>query len=291
MVDVLPGGVFHGGVGASMSGVVESWRRMFFHKTATVSKSLAIMLFNLSSPFFLRPFAVCAAAAAISGFAPVEAALVTYDINEFVSGLTLSGTFAGQPIVAQSPGSLFDLWDGTITGDLVAGTLTFSGGSSVVALANPSGPFAPGGFGVENYGGQVPAFSAVAAARDMVFDFTAGSVTHGVAAAGTNTVTTLVGRSDYFVAPATSGISSFVGAVALNQSPGIVSIAESAGVETLSLPLSFTYASSNGLVQTFTGTLVATRPVPEPTSALLAAAGVAIVATRRRRSPIKPQRD
>ena len=249
------------------------------------------MLFYPFTSFSRRSFVALAAAAALLGCPLADAALVTYDINEALSGLTLSGTFLGQPIVAQSPGSLFDLWDGTITGDLVSGTLTFSGGSSVVALANPAGPFGPVGSGVENYGGQVPAFSAVAAARDMVFDFTSGSVTHGVSAAGTSTVTTLVGRSDYFVAPATSGSSSFVGAVALNQSPGIVSIAELAGVETMSLPLSFTYASSNGLVQTFAGTLVATRTVPEPTSALLAAAGVAIVATRRLRSPIKPQRD
>lgn len=248
------------------------------------------MSFNLTASFSRRPFAVLAAAAALLGCSHTQAALVTYDINEALSGLTLSGTFSGQPILEQSPGSLFDLWDGTITGDLVGGTLTFAGGSSVVALANPKGPFGPAGFGVDNYGGQVPAFTASAASRDMVFDFTSGSVTHGVAAAGASTVTTLMGRSDYFVAPTTSGTSSFVGAIALNQSPGLVSIAQSAGLETLNLPLSVTYASSSGLVQTFTGTLVATRAVPEPTTAFLAAAGVAIVATRRRRSPVETQR-
>lgn len=286
MVDVEPREIR-----ASISGAVESRWRMFVQATGRVVKSLGFMQFNLTSPFSRRPFAVFAAAAAFLGCSPAQAALVTYDIDEFVSGLTLSGTFAGQPIVEQSPGSLFDFWDGTITGDLLGGTLTFSGGSSVVALANPFGPFGPAGSGVENYGGQVPAFLAVAATRDMIFDLTSGSVTHGASAAGTSTITTLIGRSDYFVAPATSGSSNFAGKTALNQSLGVVSITESLGVETLNLPMSFTYTSSNGIIQTFTGSMVATRPVPEPTSALLAAAGVAIVATRRRRSPIKPQRD
>ena len=128
-------------------------------------------------------FSAVAAAASI-GCLQSHAALVTYDIDETLSGLTLSGTFSGQTIVEQSPGSLFNFWDGTITGDLVGNTLSFSGGSSVVALANPTGPFGPAGFGVDNYAGQVPAFLAVAASRDMAFDITSGSVTHGVSAGG-----------------------------------------------------------------------------------------------------------
>ncbi len=219
-----------------------------------------------------------------------HAAIVTYDIDVSLSGLALSATFLGQPVIPQVAGSLFDFWEGTITGDLTNGTLTFSGGSSVVAIANPAAPFLPLGPGMDNYSGQVPAFGAVAAYRDLAFGFTSGSVTHGVAPMGTSTVTMLSGRSDYFLAPATTGNSMLAGDAWPNQSTTLVSIQELAGVETLRLPVRFTFTSGSGPTQTFDGTLIATRPVPEPATGVLLFAGLAFLAQRRRRLPVEPHR-
>lgn len=221
---------------------------------------------------------------------PSSAALVSYDVDASLSSLSLSGTFLGQPISQQSPGSLTDFWDGTITGDLVGSTLTFSGGSSVVALGNPHGPFVPAGAGLENYGGQVVAYGAIAASRDLSFDFTAGSISHNVAPGGTSTITMLTGHSDYFVPPATSSSSLSIGDFSQNNSASLVSISRALGVETLTLPMMFTFSTDSGVIQTLTGTLVATRPVPEPTTAVLGAAGLGVLALRRRRSPIAAHR-
>lgn len=221
---------------------------------------------------------------------PSRAALVSYDVDASLSSLSLSGTFLGQPISQQSPGSLTDFWDGTITGDLVGSTLTFSGGSAVIALGNPHAPFVPAGSGVENYGGQVVAYGAIAASRDLSFDFTAGSITHGVAPGGASTVTMLTGHSDYFVPPSTSSSSLSIGDFSQNNSASLVSISQSLGVETLTLPMMFTFSTDSGVIQTLTGTLVATRSVPEPTTAMLGAAGLGLLSMRRRRSPIEAHR-
>ena len=232
-----------------------------------------------------RRLLLLVAAASLSSAAPVRAAIVAYNIDETLSSLTLTGSIFGQPFSEQSPGSLVDFWDGTIIGDLVGDTLSFSGGSDVRALLHASAPFLPTSGGVANYGVAVPGILGVAAFRDLAFDFTTGSITNGMAPTGSG-VTVLSGGMDYFVQPATSGFSSSAGKTATNIATALVSLSISGNIETLSLPYRTTNTGSNGLVQTFTGTLVATRPVPEPSSAALLLCGVAAL-VRRRRSPVE----
>jgi hypothetical protein len=215
------------------------------------------------------------------------AALVTYDIDSNLSLLNLSGIYLGQPITPQTPGSLSAYWDGTITGDLVNGILTFSGGNTVFALENSSSPFLPIGTGTDNYGGQVAAFGALAVYRDLAMDFTAGFVADGVAPGGASTITMTAGRSNYFLPPSNSGTSTLTGTNGTNQATSPVTITESLGVETLTLPISFSFVSGSGPTQVFTGNLVATRSVPEPTSALLCGTGIFLLAMRRR-LPVQP---
>ena len=82
-----------------------------------------------------------------------DAAVVSYTIDPLRSSLTLSGDLGGTPLFPQGPGAEVDSYHGAIVGDLVAGVLTFSGGSTIIADSSAGGPFLPAvGGTVDNYG-------------------------------------------------------------------------------------------------------------------------------------------
>src|SRR5690349_5278969 len=79
-----------------------------------------------------------------------QGAVVTYTIVPELSSLSMGGDVLGAPLGPQAPGGDVANYQGTITGDLTGGVLTFSGGSAIDAMLNPNGPFIPATDGVED---------------------------------------------------------------------------------------------------------------------------------------------
>jgi fibronectin-binding autotransporter adhesin len=177
------------------------------------------------------------------------------------STLTAAMTFNGATATAQVPGSLSDTYSGSLLASLNGNTLTFSGGSQIVALAAPTGYQPPlGGANTEgspqNYGAYfsnvsvvVFSFSSDADVRELTMDVTGGSVAVGSAASGL-TFTALSGATNYSVPPgAIPGYSgyysqNFSGTSAVNSSTAPVTLTASGSTETLTIPVSLTYSFS-----------------------------------------------
>ena len=219
-----------------------------------------------------------------------EAVVVTYNVNAALSSLRIGGTASGTPLAQQSAGSLDDFFSGTISGDLVGGTLTFTtGGSSLVAAANPVGPFTPTssvGGAVENYGLLVS--QAIGGGqigfRNVAFDLTTGSIVTGAPPA--SPVAFTAGFADYNIPALGAGAVGTLplsGSTTPNTSPANATISVAGLTETLTLPVSLSYAAGGGVIITFDGTIVATRAVPEPAVSLFGLLGLAAFSARRRR--------
>jgi hypothetical protein len=132
----------------------------------------------------------------------------------------------------------------------------------------------PTGVGVTNYGVQIAAIPGqVGAYRDVVLDFTSGTVIDGLA--GGNSLAFTSGKLDY-AGPATGpGSLNLIGAFGSNSSALPASLTTAGLVQTLQIPITLNMNDGAGLVQTLQGTIVATRPVPEPSTSLLIAFGAA----------------
>lgn len=195
---------------------------------------------------------------------------------------------AAVAVTEQTPGSGTDTYSGTIAADETAGVLTFSGGSSIVAALNTAGPppYTPTAFpGTDNYGIKTitatPTTGGVifAALRNTVFDLTAGTVQDALIPSGVN-LQVLPGA---FASVTLFGSLGTAGAGA--DSTGVAaSLTTSGGIETLTLPITRITGTSAHIV--LIGQIVATRPVPEPSTIALAgmaAVGIAVAAWRKRK--------
>jgi hypothetical protein len=217
--------------------------------------------------------AVCLALTSAS-----RAATVTYTIISDLSFLTMTGEVIGTPVTPQAPGADIAYYQGTITGDLTAGVLTFSGGSIIDALANPAGPFQLNTVGVEdNYG--VAAGAIPVAFRDIAMDITTGTLQDGLAPAGMDLPVSFVINS-----PLSSGASA-------DNTPNTTAVAASlvtaGNIETLTIPILRNSGEGGALHIILDGQLVASRVVPEPSSVALLGLGSVVslgLAWRRRRS-------
>lgn len=230
------------------------------------------------SPLFLTAVSLMALAGISRG------ALVTYTIDPARSSLTMAAAYSTFDITAQTAGSLIDSYNGSITGDLVGGTLTFSGGSTIIALLNPvaGAGFAPlpGTGGIDNYGGEIQAIGATLSFRSINFDLLSGDVVSGTPSTAPLEFTS--GHADYFAPPLVppNGTVDFIGETAANTSALNATLLSDGSVETLTIPVTVFYPGD--LSATFTGQIVAVRNIPEPTSLMLAAMGLAVGLRRRR---------
>jgi autotransporter-associated beta strand protein len=212
-----------------------------------------------------------------------QAATITFTIKSSQSTLNAAMTFGSVAATAQTPGSLSDTYSGSITGNLAGNTLTFSGGSSIVALAATASYVPPlGGSNTEgspqNYGAyfqniSIPfyTFNSDADLRSLDLDITSGSVAVGSAGSGL-TFTAESGAANYSV-PAlplygvTAGYYSknFSGTTANNASSSLVTLAVAGSTETLTIPvnatINFTEEGEAASVN-LTGNLVATAVAP-----------------------------
>ena len=234
--------------------------------------------------------------------ANLQAAIVVLNVNSSLSSLNLAGQVGGlgTPGVGgivyaqQAVGSLAANYGGTITADLTAGVFTFSGGSAITAIVNPSGPFttAPNAIGIEagNYGitatGPVPAAGGAVLTingvyKDLVLDIIAGTAQNGAATAASMNFS--AGALDFGVsALAPSGPASLVGSNALNTSLTQVSWDGT----TLRIPVAFQTLGGTGRVENWSGTIIAA--VPEPSSialmSLVGMVGLSYASIRGRRA-------
>lgn len=227
------------------------------------------------------------------------AAPVAYTIDPTRSTLHLTGDLFGlAPVIPQVAGADDDTYSGTIVGDLAAGVLTLSGGSSITANLSAAAPFTPvANPGVDNYA----FFTTVAlplgppfggtwnlAFRNIIFDITTGTAQNGVVPpASSMTLRTTSGFAS--IETTTSGgplPSSFANQNAFNSTVGAVSLTQAAGIETLVIPFR-RESGAGGTHFIFTGNITATRAVPEPSTMVLAGLGVlgaCVTAWRKRRS-------
>lgn len=241
----------------------------------------------------MRTAFIVLTAIAVGAVAPASrAATVVYNVDSSQSSLALSGLAFGLLYGPQVPGSNVDKWGGTITADLTAGVLTFTGGSNITAVLNPLGPFstAPGTQPQvgDNYGvtaaGPVAGFGDAivnGAYRNLSLDITAGTATNGAATAGMSLQFTGASVLDYGIfinGNPFQAASSTLNASGANTSVGLVSLTPTS----VTIPVKFQTPGSNRL-EIWQGTIVATM-VPEPSTAVLGLlCGFATLLGRRRK--------
>ncbi|HEY2951331.1 MAG TPA: hypothetical protein VGK40_02045, partial [Verrucomicrobiae bacterium] len=125
-----------------------------------------------------------------------------------------------------------------------------------------------------NYGVAIPSIGQLGAYRTLSFDILSGTVMNGGAPAVTLAYSG--GVLDY-AGPATGpGFLAFTGITGSDSSALPATLTTAGGVETLTLPFTFAISDPSGLQQTFDGTIVASRPVPEPSPLLLGLVGGAV---------------
>ncbi|MBI2823685.1 MAG: PEP-CTERM sorting domain-containing protein [Planctomycetia bacterium] len=246
-----------------------------------------------------RPFLAAAGALALVAAVAREARAVpvTYWIDPTLSSITVAGDILATPVVGQVPGADITNYTGTISADLSAGVLTFTGGSKIVANLNTNGPFVPGNFGaapfppgtgIDNYGvknatpNKTTGTIIQESFRDLIFDITTGTATNGFAPAGE---TLLISQGYGSIGAPINSSGSFVGGTSANSSVGLVSLGPDGPYETLVLPFRRESGSSTHFI--LSGQIVAHRvAVPEPSTLALAGAGavgLVFAAWRRRR--------
>jgi PEP-CTERM motif len=245
--------------------------------------------------------ATAVAIAALSSAAQAALVPVVYTLDPTQSTIKSDNVILGVPSTAQLPATMtlpasdIDGVGGTITGDLdtITGALTITAGSlldpvlhpQAAAFQPPAGMVVNSGNGVE---GNLAIFAAthdaigvdiLASIRDLLLTIPQGTIQDGMAPMNMQLQIT-AGRLSSNVA-ASSGLA---GDPSDNMTLLPASLTNDGVTETLVIPYTSSGATSTGST-TVSGVLVATRPIPEPSTVVLASLGVAgmvLVALRKR---------
>ncbi len=198
-----------------------------------------------------------------------------------------ASTILSVPVIPQSAGADTVSLSGVVNANEAGGVLTFTGTSSIALGSNPAGPFAPAtNPGTDNLGivtnGATPVGVISVAIRNWVFTIQSGTATNGaLPSAGSIVLATTSGYQQNSF----SGQTSLVGSSGPDVATTPISLTTSGGIETLVLPvIRLPVAGTPGQIY-ISGTIVATRAVPEPATVALAATaalGLAITALRRK---------
>jgi hypothetical protein len=236
---------------------------------------------------------------ALAFFNAAFAADVTYTLDPTASSLSVSGDLAGTPAQQQSAGSLITSYSGTIHADRGAGTIQFLSGSSLDAALQSQNqePRSDGGSGAEpaDYGrtaiGGTIAVQVVEALRDWNFGLESDNPINvtGSTFTGSDVGMAVASGESFWMYGTQSGDKDFSGLFAFNSASTPPTLSTSGSIETLTLPLrgqwGYGVQTTGDSSLVFSGTIVATRTVPEPgTMAAMAAAVVGLGLTRRRRA-------
>ncbi|MEL7237739.1 MAG: hypothetical protein AAGK78_02665 [Planctomycetota bacterium] len=232
---------------------------------------------------------------------PASADVMNFTVDPSQSSLTVSGSLGnGIFSVTAAPqfaGSDVATLQGNLQADVTATSISFTGGSAIDAdvLATPVAPgvggvagTGPGDLGFV-FAGLLGAVNVDAAGRDLLFDVASGPAvlgTGGAFSAAAN-LSVLDGDIDFngvALGEAAQGSVPLDGEVAPNVTALDGTLVEIGGLFVLTLPVEVTFEyEDDGFTGSLlaTGQIVATAPVPEPTSlTVLAVAGLAL---RRRR--------
>jgi hypothetical protein len=245
--------------------------------------------------------------ALISGAVLTQADPVTFVIDPSQSHLSLSGLITyqypsasnpGLPSLAQTSGSLFDQWNGTLAATLNGNVLTFTGGSVVTAAANPNAPFVGNPThttGIDNYGiyasglvSGVGALSITGSYQGLVLDIPLGTAENGQTPSGMSLQFTggAIEYSGFALAlggafTGTSGLNS-----GTNTTAGLVSLTYGmvGDIEYayLTLPIQFRTTGGSGRVEDWSGQIVAAGVIPEPSSVAVALLGMGLLVAQAR---------
>jgi hypothetical protein len=232
-----------------------------------------------------------------------QAEVVTYVIDVQQSSLSISGNLFGNAAGPQTPGSLTTSYTGTIQADRTGGTIRFTGGSVVDAVAQstaqqPRADATPGS-ATADYGRTAetgsPFFNTGREAlRGLVldvFDDTEGAgatITNGQFSRSAYGLEIDAGSSDAMIGDTQSFEKSLAGLGTANGGVGAAELTLAGNVETLRLPFStgpiaYTLSQSGDTTLQFSGLLVATRTVvPEPAMAGFLVLGSFGLLARRR---------
>lgn len=220
------------------------------------------------------------------------AAPVTLTVNSSLSSITLAGNAFTLNYQQQAAGSLLDAFSGTIVANEVGGVLTFSGSSSITGVMGgpwatspyPGGPYA-GNYGVTNGPAFVPPYGIVTlngTYTGLTLDLTGGSVQNALPSSGlveTWTAGTLIWGANTSGYGPQGGTSSMVGVTTAGDTSATAVTWDGT---TLTLPVQFHTIGSNRY-EDWSGVLVATVVVPEPTSLGLALLGLGLLAAKKAR--------
>ena len=233
----------------------------------------------------------------------VNAENVTYTIDPSQSTLTLLGTLTDNSASQQTAGSLTTSYSGTIIADRTPGRIEFHGGSLLNAALQASNQQpredATPGSRPADYGRTAPGpfgSTTLEALRDLeldVFDDTFGT---GIPIAGNNTFASNSlqlqidnGESDSLFGNTGTEVDLSGKGTSNSNGNGASSVVVNGSTETLTLKFSsgaigYSISQTGDSSISFTGTIVATRLVPEPSAVgAVVITGASLLARRRRR--------
>jgi hypothetical protein len=217
---------------------------------------------------------------------------VTLTLDSSQSYIGLAGSVLGIAYGPQAAGSMSAYYGGTIAADLTAGVFTFTGGSTIVGINNPAGPFAttpypggpyPGQYGLTAGPSYISGYNWVIVSgvyTGMTLDLGSGTAQNGSAPSGMQDLWT-AGTIVYGLvnstlptgpfAPLGGSTAPLAGNYATDTSTGLVSWNGS----TLVLPITFQTTGGSGRIENWSGQLVANiSEVPEPSTLALAGMGL-----------------
>ncbi len=234
-----------------------------------------------------------------------SADILTYTVDPTRSSLTVSGTYSGAPLSAQPgiPDSLAADYAGTITADRDFTADTFQMTSATISAQDNNSTALLSIVGSGNYGFSTPSGADVESADfwGILFDFSFSVSSPTISPASGFQMSLLSatissGQINY------TGSSGGTGATRrggggdasflqlsddLSPGSGLGSLTDAGNVETLMLPIEMDYTTDIGTTPLdlhFSGNIVATASVPEPTSLSIGGALSILLLIRRGRA-------
>jgi hypothetical protein len=225
-----------------------------------------------------------------------SAAPVSYTIDSSQSSLSVGGLLAGGSVSAQTSGSNVTSYSGTILADRGASTIQFLTGSSLDAALQstnqqPRTDSTPGSQPAD-YGrtatGQTFGETILEALRDFNFGLESDNpiAVIGTTFNGSDVGMVVNAGASQWLDGTIPGEKDFSTLFSFNTSGTPPTLTNDGTTETRTLPLSATYLysvqSTGDSSLAFTGTIVATRGVPEPATAGIIAFTAFAMSSRRR---------